>query len=152
VTTSPDIHAVSHRDHLVTYTILALIITAVAVAGLLRFSYQQRSEEAEQKAAQLQQLWTQLGLTSTLSRSSLVRLYGTDGGAVCDTSSRTLSQALLRTALANGAAGPGQRPVVVDRQVVAGERAVVQVYCPENLGDFDEFANNLKYSHVAFDG
>jgi hypothetical protein len=146
-----DKNVASHRDHVVTYTIVALIVAGVAVAGVLTFSYKRQSAQADEKAAQLQQRWAELGLKSTLGRSSIVRLYGTDGGAVCDTSSRDLSQALLRTALANGAAGPGQRPVVVDRKLLEGERAVVEVYCPDKLSDFDSFANDLKYAHVTGD-
>ena len=139
---------VSHRDHLVLYSVLAGLFTVLAIVGAFTYGYEQRTEAAEAKAVQLEQHWRALGLGAPANRDVLVRLYGTDGGAVCDTSGDALTQALLRTALANGAAGPGQRAVIIDKDVLAGERAVVEVYCPDQLDDFDEFTNGFDFDDV----
>ena len=69
-----------------------------------------------------------------------------DGGAVCADPSGFLNQALARVNMANGAAGPGQRPVIVPQNVVEGERLVIEVYCPEHLDEFNEFVNSNKYA------
>ena len=139
---------VSHRDHLVLYFILAGLLAVLAIVGAFTYGYERRTEAAEAKAVQLEQHWRAIGLRAPANRDVLIRLYGTDGGAVCDTSGDALTEALLRTALANGAAGPGQRAVIIDRDVLAGERAVVEVYCPDRLDDFDEFINGLDFDDV----
>jgi hypothetical protein len=141
----------SHRDHVVLYAVLAGLLAGLAIAGAFTYGYEQRTEAAEAKAVQLEQRWSAIGLRAPANRDVLTRLYGVDGGAVCDTSGHALTEALLRTALANGAAGPGQRAVIVDKDVVAGERAVVAVYCPDRLDDFDEFINGLTFDDVVRD-
>jgi hypothetical protein len=41
--------------------------------------------------------------------------------------------------------------VIVDRDLVAGERAVVEVYCPGRLAKFDHFVDGLKFRNVIRD-
>jgi hypothetical protein len=142
---------VSHRDHLVLYSVLAGLLTVLAIVGAFTYRYEQQTAAAEAKAVQLEQSWRAIGLRAPANRDVLTRLYGTDGGAVCDTSGHAVTEALLRTALANGAAGPGQRAVIVDKDVLAGERAVVGVYCPDKLDEFDKFANGLAFDDVVRD-
>jgi hypothetical protein len=142
---------VSHRDHLVLYLILAGALLAVIIVGLFTYNYNKQTQAAENKAAQLERRWHAVGLQPPANRDVLIRQYGSDGGAVCDTSSDALTQALLKTALANGASGPGQRAVIVDKDVVAGERAVVEVYCPDRLANFDRFTRGLKFRNVIRD-
>jgi hypothetical protein len=142
---------VSHRDHLVLYLILAGALLAVIIVGVFTYNYNKQTQAAENKAAQLERRWRALGLQAPANRDVLIRQYGTDGGAVCDTSSDALTQALLKTALTNGAGGPGQRPVIVDKDVVAGERAVIAIYCPDRLASFDHFTSGLKFRNVIRD-
>jgi hypothetical protein len=142
---------VSHRDHLILYLVLASVLVALIIVGLFTYNYNKKTQAAENKATQLEQRWHALGLQAPANRDVLIRQYGTDGGAVCDTSSDTLTQALLKTAFANGAGGPGQRAVIVDRDLVNGERAVVEVYCPNRLPKFDHFVNGLKFRNVIRD-
>jgi hypothetical protein len=151
MSTSEQVREVSHRDHLVLYVILAGALLALIVAGLFTYNYNQQTQAAKNKAAQLERRWHALGLQTPANRDVLIRQYGTDGGAVCDTSSDALTQALLKTALTNGAGGPGQRAVIVDKDVVAGERAVVEVYCPDRLASFDHFTSGLKFRNVIRD-
>lgn len=142
---------VEHRDHVRLYTILGVAVLVLVIVGLFTYGYEQRTQAAEDKAAQLERRWEALGLPAPANRDVLVRLYGTDGGAVCDTSGDDLAQALLRTALANGAAGPGQRAVTVDEDVVAGQRGVLETYCPDRLDDFDRFIDDLDFDDVIRD-
>jgi hypothetical protein len=128
--------------------VLLSALVVLTIVGLFTYQSNQRTQAAEHKAAQLGQRWHALGLQAPANRDVLVRQYGTDGGAVCDTSGDALTQALLKTALANGAGGPGQRAVIVDRNVVAGERAVLEVYCPSRLANFDHFISGLKFKNV----
>jgi hypothetical protein len=137
-----------HRDHLLLYTIVGVALVVLFVVAVVRFNYQKDGEDADAKAAQLEQKWTALGLRIPENDDVLVRLFGTDGGPLCDTSDDHLSQGLLRLAFANGASGPGQRAVTVDEQIIQGERAVIEVYCPENLEDFDDFVNDLDFDNV----
>jgi len=138
----------SHRDHIVLYLIVAGVFLALLIIGLFTYQSNMQTQAAIDKATQLELRWLALGLQAPANRDVLVRQYGTDGGAVCDTSNEPLPQALLKTALANGAGGPGQRAVIVDRDVVAGERAVVEIYCPGRLANFDNFISGLKFKNV----
>ena len=50
----------------------------------------------------------------------------------------------LITMLTNGAAGPGTRPVIADSRAVQGQLLIMEVYCPDELDEFREFAEDLK--------
>ncbi len=50
--------------------------------------------------------------------------------------------------VANGAAGPGMRPVIADTRIVQGQLAVIEVYCPDELEDFKSYISDLKYDDV----
>ena len=80
-----------------------------------------------------------------------MRVLGDDGGATCADPNDALSRAVLFTQLANGAAGPGARPVIADSRVVQGQLLIIQIYCPDELEDFQEFVDDLKTDDVASD-
>jgi hypothetical protein len=46
--------------------------------------------------------------------------------------------------MTNGASFVGQRPVIVDRQILRGEALILQTYCPDKLPDFVQKINQLK--------
>ena len=46
--------------------------------------------------------------------------------------------------LSNGAGGPGTRPVIADSKVAKGELAIITIYCPDKLSDFEEFIDELR--------
>jgi hypothetical protein len=54
--------------------------------------------------------------------------------------------------LANGAGGPGARPVIADSRAVQGKLLVIKVYCPEEAEAFQNFVTNLKTAKVAGGG
>jgi len=78
-----------------------------------------------------------------------VRVLGTDGGATCENPNDALSRAVLFTQLANGAAGPGARPVIVDSKVFRGQLLVIQIYCPDELPQFQQPVESLRAARVA---
>jgi hypothetical protein len=51
--------------------------------------------------------------------------------------------------LTNGAAGPGQRPVIVDNNALRGQLAIVKVYCPQHLERLQQIVDGLKTANVA---
>ncbi|MGH3506969.1 MAG: hypothetical protein ACRDO2_07170, partial [Nocardioidaceae bacterium] len=79
----------------------------------------------------------------------IVRVLGDDGGAVCQNPNDSLSRSILLAQLANGAAGPGARPVIADSRVLQGQLLIIQIYCPDELEEFQQFVDELKTDDVA---
>jgi hypothetical protein len=44
----------------------------------------------------------------------------------------------------NGAAGPGLRPVIGDNRLVQAGLAVIKTYCPDELAEFPQTAEQFK--------
>jgi hypothetical protein len=82
------------------------------------------------------------------NKESIVRVFGDDGGAMCESPSSALKRALYSGMLMNGAAGPGARPVKVSRSLVDGELLALGVYCPSQVDDFQRFVNDQHYADV----
>ena len=127
------------------YVVVALIFTGLAITALFTFRTVRESREASTKADTLISSFTSAGLP-TPSKEQITHVLADDGGVVCADPSGFLNQALARVNMANGAAGPGQRPVIVPQNVVEGQRLVIEVYCPEHLDEFNEFVNSNKYA------
>ncbi|TGJ97132.1 hypothetical protein DLJ96_03705, partial [Actinotalea fermentans ATCC 43279 = JCM 9966 = DSM 3133] len=85
----------------------------------------------------------------TPDKDQVVRVLGDDGGATCANPNEALSRATLLAQLANGATGPGARPVVADSRVVQGQLLIIEVYCPDELDEFRAFVDDLKTADVA---
>ena len=138
------------RSRWITYTAVALVAVVVLVFMLLSYTGQKETTQATQKAQELSAAITQAGFTSP-DVDVIARVLGDDGGAVCANEPGSLTTGALKLQLANGAAGPGMRPVRIDRIVVGGERLIIQTYCPQNLDEFDEFVKTLKFADVVKD-
>ena len=41
------------------------------------------------------------------------------------------------------------RPVIADSRVFQGQLLIIQIYCPDELEDFQEFVDDLKTDDVA---
>lgn len=134
-----------HRDTglLVMWVVIALVVVGLAIAGVARYRYRSETSEAVDKAAQVAAEWEALGI-NVPSQDFLVRLYGTDGGILCLIAPDDVAKGLYLMQLSNGAAGPGQRPVIVRETAIAAERAMLEVYCPDRIAAFDEIVNDLK--------
>ena len=77
-------------------------------------------------------------------------MLGDDGGAVCANPNDALSRATFLSQLTNGATGPGNRPVIANARIAEGELAIIKIYCPDELAEFQQFIDDLKtYQHRA---
>ncbi len=125
------------------YIGLAVVFGVLVLIALLMFKAGDTTQEAEDKA---NQLITELESAGARAPSSevLVRVLGNDGGAVCEDPNGALSRATLLSQLSTGASGPGARPIISDNRVVQGQLAIIKVYCPDELEEFQEFVDDLK--------
>jgi hypothetical protein len=122
----------------------AIGLAAVLVVVMLAtYRGQSKSEAALAKADELNANFEAAGLP-TRDRDVIASVLGSKGGAVCDDPG-DLSRAMLKLTWMNGAAGPGMRPVRVDRVVVQAERVIIETYCPDELDEFDEFVDSIKF-------
>jgi hypothetical protein len=131
----------------ITYVVLGAIFVVMLVAALAVFRSAKSTAEADEKADQLIAALNEAGLPVP-TKDQIVRVLGDDGGAVCADPNSALKRAALYDQLTNGAGGPGLRPVIADRTVVQGELLVIEIYCPEELEEFREFVNDLKFDDV----
>ena len=139
------------RTRWITYLVLGVIFLLLAVLGLFVFRSATGGVEAQRKADELTAALTDAGLPVP-SRDQIVRTLGTDGGVVCADPGGALGRAALNHSLSNGATGPGQRPVIADERVVRGLAIIIEVYCPDELPDFQEHIGDLKFADVAGEG
>jgi hypothetical protein len=137
-------------QRVITYIVLSAIFLVLLLVALLTFKQGKANQQADAKADQLIAELGAQGLQAP-SRDQLARTLGTDGGAVCQSPGGALTTGLQKIAAANGAAGPGMRPVDVANQVVEGERAIITVYCPEKSAEFENFVNSQTYADVIRD-
>ena len=63
---------------------------------------------------------------------------------VCDNPASALGKAVLNDQLTNGADFVGRRVIIIDERMVQGEAAILQVYCPDKLADYQEKIDDLK--------
>lgn len=128
----------------IVYTAAAILAVAVGVLmAVLYSSYHanQDRELAEQRAAELHGKFEEIGITA-FDEDQIVAVLGADGGGFC-TDPAALVKATANLGSTNGATGPGSRPSLVDERRLAGDRLVIEVYCPEQLGEFDDYVDSL---------
>ncbi|MFB6838031.1 hypothetical protein [Streptomyces sp. NPDC056361] len=130
-------------EHKVIYWGTIVILVGLVVTGLIRYHNVKTSSQTLSKANQLQEELVKAGYPSP-DTDTIERLLGTDGGQVCEEPGNALKTALWKIQQSNGAAGPGMRPVISDSKAVEVERIVLQVYCPDELDDFNDALDDLK--------
>ncbi|WP_017240250.1 hypothetical protein [Streptomyces sp. SS] len=130
-------------EHKVIYWGTIVILVGLVVTGLIRYENVKTNNETLSKANQLQEELVKAGYPSP-DTDTIERLLGTDGGQVCEEPGNALKTALWKIQQANGATGPGMRPVISDSKAVEVERIVLQVYCPDELDDFNDSLDDLK--------
>lgn len=118
------------------------LLVAMLIAGLLLFAQLHATDRAGEKAKQLSAKLTAAGYPVP-TQDQIVRTLGEDGGAVCADPAGALNQAQWTYGMSNGADGPGQRPVLSDRDVVRAEAIVLSVYCPERLAAVQDRIDDL---------
>ena len=134
------------------YWVVGIVVVGLMVVGLITYSGKKETQEAKDKAAQLTQKYEQAGLRVPQDQAILTKSFGTDGGAVCDNPGKSLGKAILFERLMNGASFVGQRPVIVDRDVLKGQLLILETYCPDKLGTFrDKIGEKLKFDDVLKD-
>lgn len=137
----------SKRERSTLYIAVAIVIGVLMVLGLIFYRSAEATREAEQKADQLVAALEDAGATAP-DRDQIVNVLGDDGGAVCADPNESLSRAILLAQLANGAAGPGSRPVIADSRVLQGQLLIIEIYCPDELDEFREFVEDLETDDV----
>lgn len=133
----------------ITYLVMAGALALVLVVCLVFYRSAQSSQQAEDKATQLTAALQKAGVRAVPSQEQIVRVLGDDGGATCKDPASALRKALLFSQLTNGAAGPGMRPVIVDSKIFKGQLLVIQIYCPDQLPQFQQLVEKLKTAPVA---
>jgi len=140
---STHLESSTKRSRSVLYIVSMVLLVVFAVIGLLMFKSARDTQQALEKADQLIASINQAGGTAP-SREQIARVLGDDGGAVCANPNNALSRAVLFGQLANGAAGPGTRPVIADSRFLQGQLRIIQIYCPEELDEFQKFVDDLQ--------
>ena len=138
----------SPRERSWIYITSCVLLGVVTLWAVFAFSSARETARAQDKADELIAALQDAG-ARTPDRDQIVRVLGDDGGATCANPNKALSRATLYTLLANGATGPGARPVIADRRAVQGQLLIMQVYCPDELEDFQQFVDDLKTDDVA---
>jgi Tfp pilus assembly protein FimT len=146
MTTATEPH--TSRERSIMYLVVTTVIVVLMIVGLFTFKSAKSTQQAQQKADELIAAIQKAGGTAP-SRDQIVRVLGEEGGATCTDPNKALARAVLLAQLANGAAGPGGRPVIADSRVVKGQLLIIQVYCPDQLADFKKFVDNFKTGNVA---
>ena len=141
---APEPQPVHHKEHNKWVFIgAATLFVILAIVGLVVFTQHQNSTEARDKAKQLQTLMVAAGYPLP-DEETVIALFGTSGGAVCKDPTGALNKAQWLDNMANGAGGPGMRPVIADHKAVAAEAIVIKVYCPQHLAAFQDDVDDLK--------
>jgi len=140
---STQLETSTRRGRSVTYIISVVVLVVLTVIGLITFRGARETERAGERADQLITEIEAEGGTAP-SREQIMRVLGDDGGAVCANPNEALSRATFLGMLMNGASGPGARPVIADNQVVQGQLLIVEVYCPDELDEFQKFVDGLE--------
>jgi hypothetical protein len=125
--------------------LLGGVLLLLCVVGLITYSGNKQTAEAQQKAQELTQKLESAGLRAPASQDIFIRSFGTDGGNVCDNPGNALGRATLFSLFTNGASHVGQRPVIVDRRLIQGQLLIMETYCPDKLQDFREEVEDLKF-------
>ncbi|MER7752847.1 hypothetical protein [Kitasatospora sp. NPDC097643] len=137
-------------EHRWIYLGAIVVLVGLVIAGLLTYTQQHATNEAHRKANQLNEALVAQGFASR-NTGNIADTLGTDGGAVCNDPVSALKHGLWLVQLANGAGGPGMRPVIADRKVLEAGAEVVKVYCPEKLTEYQKKIDDLKTSDVIND-
>ena len=136
------------RHRSVLYVVVSVVFVILAVWAVITFVSARESQRAEEKADELVQTLEDAGSTAP-SPEVIARLLGDDGGAVCANPNQALSRATLYGLLTTGGSGPGMRPVLVDNSVFRGQLAIMKVYCPDELEEFEQFVDSLETTDSA---
>ena len=137
-----------HRERKITWIVIGIFFLGLMIVAVSIFDSNKKNQEAIDKANQLSAELAKAGLPVPEAQQ-IYNVLGDDGGAVCAAPANALVKSILYGQLTNGAAGPGQRPVIVDNRATQGVALIVKVYCPEEAEHIQQVVNDLKYADVA---
>jgi hypothetical protein len=123
------------------------LLVVLAALGIVVFKQGNDDRIARARADQLVSLYRSHDLSVPVSHKTIVRVFGTDGGAVCDNPNGSLTRAIQNQQLASGG-NVGSRPIRADRRVVTGEELILQVYCPSKLPAYRRYVDSKRYDRV----
>ncbi|GII04252.1 hypothetical protein [Planobispora takensis] len=135
-------------QRMVVYILGASVVAGMMLTALLLHRSNESTETAQAKADQLIAALQQAGAVHVPSQEQIVGVLGDDGGAACSDPGSALAGGALHSQLANGAGGPGTRPVIADSKVVQGQLLILQIYCPDELAEFEQTVEDLKFEDV----
>ncbi|MVU79260.1 hypothetical protein GPX89_18695 [Nocardia sp. ET3-3] len=133
----------SERSRRIVYVSVAVVLAALAVAGVIIFKREHQSDEALRKAEVLHSRLVAAGFTAP-DPQTIADSLGEDGGLVCSNPSSPLIKARYEAAISNGATGPGARPVIADTDVFTATALAIETYCPDKLAAYLETTGHLK--------
>jgi Tfp pilus assembly protein FimT len=141
-------HSATHRSNTVMYVVIGTVLLLLIGVAMFSFLSNRESERATAKAEQLSAELAAAGMRVPTTEQ-ISRVLGDSGGSVCVDPGDSLRRSVLYGMLTNGAAGPGQRPVIADNNVLHGQLLIMKVYCPQYLEQLQEIANDLRTANVA---
>ena len=131
------------RERSIIYIVTVIVLIVLAVIALVTFLSARQEVEAQDKAEQFLSSLEENGIDTSLTAEQVARVLGDDGGGVCANPNEALSKAILFDRLSNGAAGPGQRPILAEDRLLEGQLLIIETYCPDELEEFQQFVDDL---------
>ncbi|MEV0464428.1 hypothetical protein AB0I30_25925 [Nocardia tengchongensis] len=132
------------RTRRLVYVAVAVVLAAVAVAGVVMFRQtRNHDDDTMSKARELSSRLEAAGLAAP-DPTTIADSLGADGGLVCQDPSSPLIKARYRASISNGATGPGSRPVIADDDVLKATALAIATYCPDELASYLKNVGDLK--------
>ncbi|MEU9129409.1 hypothetical protein AB0D08_15115 [Kitasatospora sp. NPDC048540] len=132
-------------EHRWIYVGAIVVLVGMLITGILVYTQQHHNIQANKKAQELSGQLEAAGYRVP-DQDQIVSTLGTSGGAVCASLGSVLKNALWLQNISNGAAGPGQRPVIGDRRAIEVEALILGVYCPDELVKYQDKLEEIKTS------
>jgi hypothetical protein len=133
----------SSGERRVIYIVIGVVVVIAMIIGVIVYRGNEETREAQDKADQLIAALEDAGAERLPSQEQIVGVLGNDGGALCVDPGSALAQTIRNGMLINGAAGPGQRPIQADNRAIRGELLIIEIYCPEELDEFQDSIDDL---------
>jgi hypothetical protein len=144
----PERHAFKHDNRLL-LAIIAVLVVALIVVGLVAFAQPNDNAAARAKAVKLEALLRREGLPLPTSLSVFSSSLGTNGGVVCAASGYNLTDAILNQQnSASGGANAGS-VLPVEKAVLNGQLAIIEVYCPSKAAAFIKHFGGYKLYNLS---
>ena len=138
----------AHANRFVSTVAWALLVVSIVI-GLVTLRLRPGHPAGQDKADEFIAALDDAGLTAPPTRTRSPACSATTAARLRRPRTSALRQAITYTQLANGAAGPGMRPIIADRPVSCrASCSIIQIYCPDELEDFQEFVDDLKSDDV----